>query len=45
MRDDASFDDIICVVSAISIAVEKEATPAPRVAHLVDLLFNGMRVR
>ncbi len=45
VRGDASFDDIICVVSAISIAVEKEKVPATRVAHLVDLLFNGMRVR
>ena len=45
VREDASFDDIICVVSAISIAVEKETEPTPRVAHLVDLLFNGMHVR
>jgi AcrR family transcriptional regulator len=45
VREDASFDDIICVVSAISIAVEKDSEPAPRIAHLVDLLFNGMRVR
>ncbi len=45
LRQDASFDDIVCVVSAISIAVEKESAPVPRVAHLVDLLFNGMRER
>lgn len=45
VREDASFDDIICVVSAIAIAVEKDSKPAPRVAHLVDVLFNGMRVR
>ena len=45
VREDASFDDVICVVSAISIAVEKDSAPAPRVDHLVDLLFNGMRVR
>ena len=45
VREDASFEDIICVVSAISIAVEKDSAPVPRSAHLVDLLFNGMRVR
>jgi len=45
IRGDASFDDIICVVSAISIAVEKDEAPMPHVAHLVDLLLNGMRVR
>lgn len=45
VREDASFDDIICVVSAISIAVEKDSEPAPRVAHLVGLLFDGLRVR
>ena len=45
IRGDASFDDIICVVSAISIAVEKESKPDSRIAHLVDLLINGMRMR
>lgn len=45
IRGDASFDDIICVVSAISIAVEKDSEPVSRIAHLVDLLLNGMRVR
>ncbi len=45
VREDASFDDIICVVSAISIALENDSAPASRVAHLVDLLLNGMRVR
>lgn len=45
IRGDTSFDDIICVVSAISIAVEKDEAPMPHVAHLVDLLLNGMRVR
>jgi AcrR family transcriptional regulator len=45
IRGDASFDDIICVVSAISIAIEKDSAPASRIAHLVDLLLHGMRVR
>ncbi|WP_184092246.1 TetR/AcrR family transcriptional regulator [Sphingomonas xinjiangensis] len=45
VRPDASFDDIICVVSAIAIAVEKSSAPTVRIAHLVDLLLDGMRVR
>ena len=45
IREDASFDDIICMVSAISIAVEEDSAPASRIAHLVDLLLSGMRVR
>lgn len=45
IRGDAGFDDIICVVSAIAIAVENDGAPAPRVAHLVDLLLSGMLVR
>jgi AcrR family transcriptional regulator len=45
VRGDVGFDDIICVVSGIAIAVEKDSAPASRVAHLVDLLLTGMRVR
>ncbi|WP_430256827.1 TetR/AcrR family transcriptional regulator [Neorhizobium sp. DAR64872/K0K18] len=45
IRRDASFDDIICVVSAIAIAVEKDDAPMSRIVHLVDLLLNGMRLR
>jgi len=44
-RADTSFDDIICVVSAIAIAVEKDTTPRIRIAHLVDLMLTGMYVR
>lgn len=45
IRSDASFDDIICVATAISIAVEKNSVRETRIAHLVDLLLYGMRVR
>ncbi len=45
VRADAVFDDIICVVSAIAIAVEKDSAPATRIAHLVDLLLSGLHVR
>lgn len=45
VRADADFDDIICVVSAIAIAVEKHSAPTTRITHLVDLLLNGLHVR
>jgi AcrR family transcriptional regulator len=45
IRGDASFDDIISVVSAISIAVEKDSAPVSRIAYLVNLLLYGMLVR
>ena len=45
IREDASFDDVLCVVSAIAIAAEKDSEPVSRIAHLVDLLLSGMRVR
>ncbi|WP_420136834.1 TetR/AcrR family transcriptional regulator [Sphingomonas sp.] len=45
IRPDASFDDIVWMVSAIAIAVEKESMPTVRIAHLVDLLLSGMLVR
>lgn len=45
VREDASFDDIIFVISAVAIAVEKDEASASRVAHLVDLLFSGVHVR
>ncbi|MDZ4361789.1 helix-turn-helix domain-containing protein [Brevundimonas sp.] len=45
IRGDASFDDVIFVVSAIALAVESNSAPVPRVAHLVDLLLSGMMVR
>nr|WP_277924205.1 TetR/AcrR family transcriptional regulator [Sphingomonas hankookensis] len=44
-RKDVNFEDIICVVCAIAIAVEQDDAPASRVAHLIDLLLSGLRVR
>lgn len=45
IRGDASFDDIVCVVSAIAVAVENSEAQVSRTAHLVDLLLSGMLVR
>lgn len=45
IREDVSFDDIVCMVSAIAIAVEKDSAPALRVVHFVDLILHGLCVR
>ena len=45
IRGDATFDDIVCVVSAIAIAVENSEAQVSRTAHLVDVLLSGMLVR
>lgn len=45
IRPEVTFDDIITVVSAISMALEKESSPNSRVAHLVDLFLHGIAER
>jgi len=45
IRHDITFDDLICVVTAISLSVEQDASSQTRVAHLVDLLFGGIASR
>lgn len=45
IRGDSSFDDMLCVVSAIAIAAETDSAPMSRIAHLVALLLGGMCVR
>jgi AcrR family transcriptional regulator len=45
IRHDITYDDLICVVTAISLAVEQDASSQTRVAHLVDLLFGGIASR
>ncbi|MCT8004036.1 hypothetical protein NZL82_19405 [Sphingomonas sanguinis] len=45
LRRDAGFDDIVCVGSAIAIAVEQDSASANPIAHLVDLLLYGSHVR
>jgi AcrR family transcriptional regulator len=45
IRRDITFDDLICVVIAISLAVEHDASSRTRVAHLVDLLLGGIASR
>lgn len=42
VRSDISFDDIVCVATAISLATEQHAASQVRIAHLVDVFMNGI---
>lgn len=45
IRKDVSFDDIVCVVTAISLAVDQDASPQARIKHLVDVFLGGIETR
>lgn len=45
LRSEVTFDDVISLISAISISLEKEKSPEARVAHLVDLFLHGIILR
>ena len=45
VRKDISLDDIVCVVTAVSISVEQGGSSESRVAHLVDVFLGGINVR
>ena len=40
IREDLSLDDLLCMVTAISLAVEQSHSGKARIAHLVDLFFD-----
>jgi len=42
IRPDISFDDIVYVATAISLATEQESSPRAHIAHLVDIFMNGL---
>ena len=44
IRSDITYEDLIYVVTAISIAIEKDPS-ASRIGHLVDLFLNGISVK
>jgi AcrR family transcriptional regulator len=44
IRRDVSFDDLVYVATAISLAVEQDKSSKSRVAHLVDLFIDGINV-
>jgi AcrR family transcriptional regulator len=46
VRKDISLDDLVCVVTAISLAVEQgEGSAKSRVAHLAGLFLDGIGIR
>lgn len=45
IRSDVTYEDLICVVTAISIAIDAERSSTSRIVHLVDLFLNGMSVK
>lgn len=45
IRSDITFDDLLYVVTATSLAVEQNASPKSRIAHLVSLFLDGICVR
>lgn len=45
IRPDVSFDDLICIATAISLAVESQASPQARITHLTGVFLNGIVAR
>ena len=45
IRRDVTYEDLIYVVTAISIAIEKDSSSKSRIGHLVDLFLNGISVK
>jgi len=45
IRSDVTYQDVICVVTAISLAIENDGSPQSRIGHLVDLFLNGISVK
>ncbi|MDG0809088.1 TetR/AcrR family transcriptional regulator [Cohnella rhizosphaerae] len=45
IRPDITLDDLVYVVTAISLAAEGDDSPKSRIAHLVSLFLDGISVR
>jgi AcrR family transcriptional regulator len=45
IRRDVTFDDLVCVATAISLASEQGTSSKSRVAHLVDVFLAGLASR
>lgn len=45
MRQDVTIGDLVCVITAISLAVEQDASAKARIAHRVDLFLEGFGAR
>lgn len=44
-RRDVTFDDLVCVATAASLAAEQDGLSRPRIAHLIGLFLDGVCVR
>jgi len=42
IRRDVTYEDLICVLTAISIAIDSDPSSKSRIGHLVDLFLNGI---
>ncbi|MFA5121549.1 TetR/AcrR family transcriptional regulator [Zavarzinia sp.] len=42
IRPDIGFNDIVCVVTAISLATEKDASPEKNIDRLLSVFINGL---
>ncbi|MFD1913968.1 TetR/AcrR family transcriptional regulator [Halodurantibacterium flavum] len=42
VRHDISFDDIVCVATAVSLATEEHPAPDPHITHLVGVFIDGI---
>lgn len=45
IRKDVTFDDLVYVATASSLAAEQDGSSRPRVAHLIGLFLDGVCVR
>lgn len=45
IRRDVTYEDLIYVVTAISIAIDNDRSSKSRIGHLVDLFLNGISVK
>ncbi|CAD7381835.1 TetR/AcrR family transcriptional regulator [Xanthomonas arboricola] len=45
IRGNVTYEDFICVVTAISLAVENDHSSKSRIGHFVDLFLNGISVK
>lgn len=44
VRSDISFDDIVCVVTAVSLATETNESSKARISHLVGVFMKGIGI-
>lgn len=45
VRSDVSFNDLVCVAMAVSLATEKLESPKAHIAHLVGVFLDGIGTR